>query len=159
MEAMAEQTNLYSVQTDEKSIDTSKAETDLFICLYLWMGFMQAYAVRAFGAEETRWVRVADCMPRHRFEKLSSIIHFIDNMDVTEEDKKDGRHKLRPWLKSLSSSLSKLPQEEFSAVDEIMIPFKERSGIKKYMRKKKTTQVGLQAFGDVQSCECLAVLA
>ena len=144
---MAEQTNLYSVQTDEKSIDTSKAETDLFICLYLWMGFMQAYAVRAFGAEETRWVRVADCMPRHRFEKLSSIIHFIDNMDVTEEDKKDGRHKLRPWLNSLSSSLSKLPQEEFSAVDEIMIPFKERSGIKKYMRKKKTHKWGFKLLG------------
>ena len=68
--------------------------------------------------------RVADFMPRHRFEKLSSTIHFIDNMDVTEEDKNDRLHKLRPWLKSLSSSLSKPPEEEFNAVDEIMIPFK-----------------------------------
>ena len=136
MEAMAEQTNLYSVQKDGKSIDTSKAEIDLFIGLYLRMGLMQAYAVRAFWAEETRWERVADFMPRHRFEKLSSTIHFIDNMGVTEEDKKDRLHKLRPWLKSLSSSLSKLPQEEFSAVDEIMIPFKGRSGIKQYMRNK-----------------------
>ena len=57
-------------------------------------------------------------------------------MDVTEEDTKDRLHKLRPWLKSLSSSPSKLPQEEFSAVDEIMIPFKGRSGIKQYMRNK-----------------------
>ena len=68
--------------------------------------------------------RVADFMPRHRFEKLSSTIHFIDNMDVTEEDKNDRLHKLRPWLKSLSSSLSKPPEEEFNAVDEIMILFK-----------------------------------
>ena len=67
MEAMAEQTNLYSVQTDGKSIDTSKAEMDLFIGLYLRMGLVQAYAVRAFWAEETRWERVADFMPRHRF--------------------------------------------------------------------------------------------
>ena len=49
---------------------------------------MQAYAVRAFWAEETRWERVADSMPRQRFEKLSSTIHFINNMAVTEEDKK-----------------------------------------------------------------------
>ncbi|KAK3697378.1 hypothetical protein RRG08_005769 [Elysia crispata] len=50
--------------------------------------------------------------------------------------KKDKLFKLRPWLKSLSSSLIKLSHEEYSAVDEIMIPFKGRSGIKQYMRNK-----------------------
>ena len=76
-------------------------------------------------------------MPRQRFEKLSSTIHFINNMAVREDDKKkDKLFKLRPWLKSLSSSLIKLSHEEYSAVDEIMIPFKGRSGIKQYMRNK-----------------------
>ncbi|KAK3759993.1 hypothetical protein RRG08_048736 [Elysia crispata] len=117
-------------------MDTSRVEIDLFIGLYLRMGLVQAYAVRAFWAEETRWERVANFMPRQRFEKLSSTIHFINNMAVREEDKKDKLFKLRPWLKSLSSSLIKLPQEEYSAVDEIMIPFKGRSGIKQYMRNK-----------------------
>ena len=50
--------------------------------------------------------------------------------------KKNKLFKLRPWLKSLSSSLIKLPQEEYSAVDEIMILFKGRSGIKQYVRNK-----------------------
>ncbi|KAK3728167.1 hypothetical protein RRG08_035526 [Elysia crispata] len=44
VEHMAEQTNLYSVQKDGKSMDTSKVEIDLFIGLYLRMGLMQAYA-------------------------------------------------------------------------------------------------------------------
>ena len=39
VEHMAEQTNLYSVQEDGQSMDTSRVEIDLFIRLYLWMGW------------------------------------------------------------------------------------------------------------------------
>ncbi|GFS27379.1 PiggyBac transposable element-derived protein 3, partial [Elysia marginata] len=77
MEQIATQTNIYSTPEEGESIDTSKAEVDLFIGLCLRMGLMQAYdiVVRAFWAEGTRWERIADFMPRNRFEKLASTLH------------------------------------------------------------------------------------
>ena len=136
IENIAEQTNLYSVQKDGKSVNTSKAEIDLFIGLFLRMGLVQAYSLRALWAEETRYDKVADHMARNRYEKLASHIHFTDNSTVMEEEKKNKSWKIAPWFDGLKTSLTKLPQEEFSAVDEIMIPFKGRSDIKQFMRNK-----------------------
>lgn len=133
---VSEQTNLYSMQKDCKCIDTTKAETDLFIGLFLRMGLIQAYSVRAFWAEDTRVEKIADFMTRNRFQKLASHLHFIDNTLVTDETKKDKLWKLRPWLDGITNSLKHLPQEEMSAVDEIMVPFKGRSNIKVYMKNK-----------------------
>ncbi|GFO36069.1 PiggyBac transposable element-derived protein 2 [Plakobranchus ocellatus] len=136
IESIAQQTNAYSVQKEGKSIGTSKNEIDLFIRLFLRMGLVQAYSLRAFWAEETRYDKIADNMARNRFEKLASHIHFTDNNKVTDEQKKNKVWQIEPWLKGLKNSLAKLPQEEFSAVNEIMIPFKGRSDIKQFMRNK-----------------------
>ena len=47
-----------------------------------------------------------------------------------------------------------LAQEEYSAVDEIMIPFKGRSGIKQYMRKKPH-KWGFKLWGRAGACGTL----
>ncbi|XP_071083709.1 piggyBac transposable element-derived protein 3-like [Haliotis cracherodii] len=44
--------------------------------------------------------------------------------------------KLRPWLEALKERCKEIPQEEHSAVDEVMIPFKGKSSVKQYMRNK-----------------------
>lgn len=136
IENISFQTNLYSTQKNTKSINTSKQEIDLFLGLYLRMGLMQGYAVRAFWAEETRYDKVADCIARNRFEKIASHLHFTDNASVTDAEKTNKVWKLNPWLSALNASLKTLPQEECSAVDEVMVPFKGRSDIKQFMRNK-----------------------
>ena len=73
-------------------MNTTPAEIDLFISLYLRI----RNAVRSFWAENTRWELVADFMARNRFEKLASTMHLVNNLEVTEEDKKDKVHKLKP---------------------------------------------------------------
>lgn len=54
IERVSAETNLYSVQKNGKCINTSKVEIDLFVGLFLRMGLIQAYSVRAFWAEDTR---------------------------------------------------------------------------------------------------------
>ncbi|XP_071116851.1 piggyBac transposable element-derived protein 3-like [Haliotis cracherodii] len=44
--------------------------------------------------------------------------------------------KLCPWLEALKERCKEIPQEEHSAVDEVMIPFKGKSSVKQYMRNK-----------------------
>lgn len=137
IENMVLQTNLYSTQKTGQCINTSEAEIKLFIGLYLRMGLIQCYSVRAFWANATRVEKIADHMPRNRFEKLSSHIHFADNDEHAKDNAcTDKLWKLRPWLNGLKTSLSKLPQEEHSAVDEVMVPFKGRSSCKQFMRNK-----------------------
>lgn len=135
IENIVYQSNLYSVQRSGRSICTTKSEIDLFIGLYLRMGLIQCYSVRAFWASATRCEKIADHMARDRFQKLASNIHFTDNM-ADRTDTRDKLWKLRPWLEGLKDSLRKLPQEEHSAVDEVMIPFKGRSSCKQYMKNK-----------------------
>ena len=100
------------------------------------MGLIQCYAVRAFRDNDTRIAGIADHMARNRFQKLMSHVHFVNNLEVNEEEKTDKLWRLRPWLDSLQNSLKKLPQEEHSSVDEVMVPFKGRSSVKQYMRNK-----------------------
>ncbi|KAK3798729.1 hypothetical protein RRG08_048244 [Elysia crispata] len=63
-------------------------------------------------------------MARNKFQKLMSHVHFVNNLEVSEEEKTDKLWRLRPWLDSLQNSLKKLPQEEHSSVDEVMVLFK-----------------------------------
>lgn len=53
LEDVAEQTNMYSVQQGGASIRTTKKEIEIFIGLYLRMGLVQAYSVRAYWEKET----------------------------------------------------------------------------------------------------------
>ena len=75
-------------------------------------------------------------MARNRFQKLMSHVHFVNNLEVREKEKTDKLWRLQPWLDSLQNSLKKLPQEEHSSVDEVMVPFKGKSSVKQYMRNK-----------------------
>lgn len=77
-------------------------------------------------------------MSRNRFEKLMQCIRFANSCDATEDDMTDKLWKLRPWISSLQHNCSQIEQEEYSAVDEIMVPFTGRSALKQYLPGKPT---------------------
>ena len=44
---------------------------------------------------------VSSVMGRNRFEALFRNIHFVNNLDVNQEEKSDRLWKLQPWVNSL----------------------------------------------------------
>ena len=103
MEKAACHTNLYSVQKNGVSVNTSKLEHDQPRGMYLRMGLVQMPNVRCYWEEDCRYPAVADIMSRTRFESLTTTIHFVDNTTPTEAAKKADKYwKLRPWTDALS---------------------------------------------------------
>ena len=61
----------------------------------------------------------------------------MDNNSVIEETKKmDRLWNLRPWIPSLQGNFVEVSPEGFNTVDEVMVPFKEKSIFRQYMPKK-----------------------
>lgn len=76
-------------------------------------------------------------MARNRFLKLMQCINVVNNLEVSEEAKKDTLWKVRPWISLLQRNLKNIG-EEFNAVDEIMVPFTGRCSLKQYILNKPT---------------------
>ncbi|GFN83839.1 PiggyBac transposable element-derived protein 3 [Plakobranchus ocellatus] len=131
------QSNFYGLSKSDIELKTTNKEIEIFIGLYLRMGLMKAHCVRAYWAFETRYPPVADEMPRNRFEILARHIHFCENTAISEERKKDDKiWKVRSWVEGFRGNLEKIPPAQNQSVDEIMVAFKGRSGIKQYLRNK-----------------------
>ncbi|KAI2647593.1 PiggyBac transposable element-derived protein 2 [Labeo rohita] len=75
LQETAEQTNLYSVQKEGKSINTTAKELEQVLGMYMHMGLVQMSCVRAYWEMETKLPAVCDVM----FLKLLTLIHFQDN--------------------------------------------------------------------------------
>lgn len=136
LQETAEQTNLYSVQKEGKSVNTTAKEIEKVLGMYMHMGLVQMSCVRAYWEMETKLPAVCDVMSRDRFLKLLTLIHFQDNFSVSDDAKKDKLWKLRPWLQNLREQFLCIPPEECHAVDEIMVPFKGKSHLRVYMPAK-----------------------
>uniref|UniRef100_A0A667Z5P7 PiggyBac transposable element-derived protein domain-containing protein n=1 Tax=Myripristis murdjan TaxID=586833 RepID=A0A667Z5P7_9TELE len=136
LQEIAEETNLYSVQKEGKSVNTNAKEIEQILGMYMHMGLVQLPNVRAYWEMETRYPAVCEVMSRDRFLKLLTLIHFQDNFSVSEDEKKDKLWKLRPWLEKLRQRFLHVPPEECHAVDEIIVPFKGKSHLRCYMPAK-----------------------
>ncbi|XP_061759480.1 piggyBac transposable element-derived protein 2-like [Nerophis ophidion] len=128
---IAEETNLYGLQKDGKSVNTNAKEIEQVVGMYMHMGLVQMPNVRAYWEMETRYPAVCDVMSRDRFLYLLPRIHFQNNLRVSEEAKKDKLWKLSPWLEKLRQRFLCMPPEECHAVDKIMVPFKRKVNLRR----------------------------
>lgn len=131
-----DKTNRYSVEKHGNSVNTTSQEFEQVIGMFYFMGLVQMPNTRSYWENEICYQPVAGVMPRDRFLKLLTVLHFVDNNTITEEEKKDKLWKLRPWFDALRQNFMLIPPKECQSVDEIIIPFKGRSGLKVYMPKK-----------------------
>ena len=76
-------------------------------------------------------------LSRNRFWSILRNLHFVDNLNVTQETK-DSDHvwKVRPWISGLRDNFLKVSPEEFHSVEKIMIAFKGRSLLRQYLPNK-----------------------
>lgn len=80
---------------------------------------------------------VSSVMSRNHFETIIRNVHFVDNMSIGENDKKQDRlWKLSPWIFHLRNNFLQLTPEVYHAVDEIMVLFKGQSIMRQYMPNK-----------------------
>ncbi|KAL0149839.1 hypothetical protein M9458_054887 [Cirrhinus mrigala] len=130
---------LFSVQD---VIAAVQEKIEKMLGMYLKMGLMQMSGVRMHRETDTGYTPVSDVMSRNRFHSLFNSLHFINNLTVSEMEKKDKLWKLRPWLNSFRERCLQVVPEEHDSVDEMMIHFKGRfSNIKQYMRDCKALKM------------------
>jgi hypothetical protein len=136
LESVVEQTNIYSVEKTGTSINTSIQEIEQVFGMIYFMGLVQMPNLQSYWENELSFGSVANVMPRNHSLKLLTLLHFVNNNNVADEDKQDKLWKLRPWFKYLKANFLKIPSKEFQSIDEIIVPFKGRSSLKVYMPKK-----------------------
>ncbi|KAJ8895450.1 hypothetical protein PR048_000783 [Dryococelus australis] len=79
---------------------------------------------------------VADTMSVNRFEEIRRDLHFTDKCSILP-DNKDKYIIIRPILNKLHETFhNAVDPEEYNSVDQMMIPFKDRSSLKQYLPKK-----------------------
>ncbi|KAL7870991.1 hypothetical protein SRHO_G00084880 [Serrasalmus rhombeus] len=115
IQALTENTNVYSLQKNGTCLNTSNKEIEQMIGMYLKMGLMQMSGVRMYRETDTRYTPVSDVMPRNRFQSLLTSLHFVNNLTVSEAQKKDKLWKLRAWLASFREKcLLVVPEEHYN---------------------------------------------
>lgn len=138
LEMLCDQTNLYSVQKTTVSVNTTKKEIEQVIGMFFHMGLVRMSGVRQYWESETAYEPVCSVMSRNRFQLLLTRLHFINNLEVSDADKKkDKLWKIRPWLSSLRGNCLKIRPEEYHAVDEMMCQYRGKtSPIRQYIKSK-----------------------
>jgi len=137
------QTNLYATQKMKPFQPTNSSEIRAFIAINLIMGIKRLPSYRDYWSNNPilHDSYISQVMTVKRFDWLLGNLHINDNslMPKRGDLDFDKLYKVRPLLDVLSNRFVECYElTEFLAVDESMIKFKGRSGLKQYMPKKPT---------------------
>lgn len=126
IQKISDETNIYCIQKTGNDLHCKPEEIKQYIGCLLYFGVLKIPQYRLAWTNEMRLPLVADVMPRNRFEKLKQFLHFNDNNSQKPKNSPDydKLHKIRPLIDKLKSTYGRIPQEEFQAIDEQIIPFK-----------------------------------
>lgn len=160
------QTNLYATQFMESHDNlprhsrfrqwtpTSPAEMQAYVAIQIMIGLNNRPEIEDYWG--TFWLtknRVAEIMPRNKFELLTSFIHFNDNTNRVPRGQEgyDALFKVRPMLDMVDPVYSAVykPDKEL-ALDESMIKYKGRLFFRQYM-PAKPTKWGIKTFALCES--------
>ena len=78
-ELISEQTNLYSVQQNGKSVATNPGEIEQFIELQMYMSIVQLPIYNMYWESLTWFDPIGDAMPRNQHKLLRKNVHVSDN--------------------------------------------------------------------------------
>lgn len=129
---ISSQTALYSAQTrTKKPIKINELEVEQFTGVCLYMSLIRMASTRSYWSTEFRVRQIADVLTLNGFEEIKRFLHFADNSAEVSTDR-DRLAKFRPLLDMLRSRFGTVPMEENLSIDEQIVPFKGRSGLKQY---------------------------
>ena len=98
------------------------------------MGILQLPSNKSYWNRELRCPRIADVMPRNRYQELLRYLHFVNNRSINAQDK---LAKIRPLISMVREEFVKIEPEEYDSVEKQIIPSKTKySSIRQYNPKK-----------------------
>ena len=135
---LVEQTNIYSAQKYGHSINTTKKELEQMIGINFYMGLIRMEGARQYWETDIHCDLVANVMSRNRFQLFVRTLHFVDNMRISEDEKKEDKlRRIRQWLTQMRENCLKLTPEEHCSIDEMMCQYRgQTSPIRQYIKGK-----------------------
>lgn len=146
-EHISHQSNLYAVMKNDPELKTTPSEIEQFIGLHILMTAVRMPSYRMYWQTATRYDPIVKVMGRKRFDHLRTYIHMNDNTNVKQKGEPgyDPLFKVRPVLEKVRANCLKVEPEENHSIDEQMIPFKGKLGMKQYI-KNKPQKWGIKVF-------------
>lgn len=136
VDLIVDESNLYAVQKQpNKPLQLTASELEQFIGTVIWMSLIKLSNARKYWSTRYNIAAVSEIMSRKRWEDIKSCMHFHDNTTDDAQDA-DKLRKITPVLTHLRDALRTIPKEESLCVDEQIVPFKGRSGLKMYNPNK-----------------------
>jgi len=131
----------YAVQNGKDSFTLTKTELKTYFAINIAMTYLRYPNVRMYWSSlpGIRMNLIADAMNVNRFGEIKRFLHFEDNTKKPDSAVSgyDRYWKLRPVITMLHDSFhAAASPDEHIAIDEMIIPFKGRSGLKQYMKAK-----------------------
>ena len=142
-----QQTSLYntwrSLQSGKKKrrkvLSPTIEELKVFHGIVIYMGIVQLPNRRMYWQAKTRVDQIANKMAFNRFSEIASLIHFNDNNIIPNRNSPDYNqcYKIQPLIDHFRKCFSEVVQKEtFLSIDEQVVPFKGKSGLKRYLKNK-----------------------
>ena len=113
-----------------------------FFGVSIVMGNLRFPRIRMYWQRATKVDTIANALPVNRYFQLRSNLHVNAARDPHPENK---FWKVQPVVDAVRDRCRKLPREEFTSVDEQLIPFTGRVPAKQFI-KSKPNPVGVKNF-------------
>jgi len=138
-EMLLEQTNFHRVNIKDSAARITMGELRKAVGILMYISVVRMPNTRMFWNKSMGHSAVNAVLTRDRFEEIIRLLHMSNNTEQpTREDPDfDKLFKVRKLLDYLNSNFKEHAEmEKVMAVDEQMIPFKGRLGLKVYMANK-----------------------
>ena len=135
LELIAEQSNLYAHQNG-RNFTVTKEELKAFLGINFVMAINKLPTIAEYWKVDNMIGNdgIQNTIIQNRFCKILQNLHFADNR---QDDKTDKAFKLRPVIDHLNSKFFEvLSNDSEQSIDEHMVKFKGRSGMKQYIKSK-----------------------
>jgi hypothetical protein len=138
-EMLLEETNIYRVSKQSTAALITIAELRKVVGILMYISVLRMPNTRMFWSKAMGIKAVSNVMTRDRFEEIINLLHMSNNLlqPKSTDPAYDRLYKVRNLLVALNTNFKKNAEmEKVMAVDEQMIPFKGRLGLKVYMKNK-----------------------
>ena len=135
LELIVEQSNLYAYQNG-RNFTVTKEELNLLLGINFVMIINKLPTIAEYWRVHNLIGNdgIQNTMIRNCFYEILQNLHFADNR---KDDKTDKAFKMRPVIDHLNSKFSEvLSNDSEQSIDEHMVKFKGRSGMKQYIKSK-----------------------
>ena len=145
-EILSHCTNVTSVATKGKSLNTTAAEIERFLGACLFMSCINYPRVRMFWQKGLEVPVLTSAITRDRYFRIRNSLKTVIDTDISDETKKHDRlWKVRPVLDRVRAGCLQISRDRDVSIDEQMIPFTGACELRQYV-PNKPNPVGLKNF-------------